>query len=52
LLKDNEIVDLGYFGNELVSYLVQNRGKYVSIETLRDIIWQGREIHTQISECV
>ena len=53
LLKNSQSVDLGKHGIDLVSFLVQNRGNYISLETLKDIVWDGRDIsYADIRMCV
>jgi len=53
LLKNSQSVDLGKHGIDLVSFLVQNRGNYISLETLKDIVWEGRDIsYADIRMCV
>ncbi len=53
LLKEDKAVDIGRYGIELVSFLVQNRGRYISLDTLQDIVWEGKEIsYADIRMCV
>ena len=53
LFKNNKSVDLSSYGIELVSYLVQNRGNYISLNTLQDVVWEGKEIsYSDIRMCV
>jgi DNA-binding response OmpR family regulator len=53
LYKDNVTVDLSFKESELVSFLVQNRGFFVSIETLHERIWENKEIsYSDIRMCI
>ncbi|MCF6172196.1 MAG: helix-turn-helix domain-containing protein [Campylobacteraceae bacterium] len=38
---------------ELVSYLVQNRGYFVSIDSLQNVVWEGRDVsYADIRMCI
>ena len=53
LFKDDLQVDLSFKESELVSFLVQNRGFFVSIETLHERIWENKEIsYSDIRMCI
>jgi len=53
LLKNRQSVELGKHGVDLVSFLVQNRGNYISLETLKDVVWEGKDIsYADIRMCV
>ncbi len=53
LFKDGKSVDLGSYGVELVSYLVQNRGCYISLDDLQYVVWEGKDIsYADIRMCV
>lgn len=53
LFKSEKSVDLGHYGAELVSCLVQNRGRYISLDTLQNVVWEGRDIsYADIRMCV
>jgi len=53
LLKNGQSVELGKHGVDLVSFLVQNRGNYISLETLKDVVWEGKDIsYADIRMCV
>lgn len=53
LSKDNLIVELSQKELELVSFLVQNRGFFVSIESLHENIWQNKDIsYADIRMCI
>ena len=53
LYKDDIEIDLSFKESELVSFLVQNRGFFVSIETLHERIWEKREIsYSDIRMCI
>ncbi|WP_024954948.1 response regulator transcription factor [Sulfurospirillum arcachonense] len=53
LLKNEKSIELGAYGIELVSYLVQNRGRYVSLNTLQNVVWEGKDIsYADIRMCV
>lgn len=46
-------VDLSAKEQMLVAYLVQNKGYFVSIETLHDVIWENKEIsYADIRMCI
>lgn len=46
LLKyNNEIVDLSVKEKELVEFLITNSNTYCDIETIRENVWEGKEIH-------
>lgn len=53
LYIDDLQVDLSFKESELVSFLVQNRGFFVSIETLHERIWENKEIsYSDIRMCI
>lgn len=53
LFKKEKSIDLSSYGTELVSYLVQNRGRFISLDTLQNVIWEGRDIsYADIRMCV
>ena len=53
LYKEKEQIDLSFKESELVSFLVQNRGFFVSIETLHERIWENKEIsYSDIRMCI
>lgn len=53
LYKENDIIDLSQKESELVSFLVQNRGFFVSIETLHERIWENKDIsYSDIRMCI
>jgi len=53
LFKSEKSVDLGHYGAELVSYLVQNRGRYISLDTLQNVVWEAKDIsYADIRMCV
>ena len=53
LYKEKEQMDLSFKESELVSFLVQNRGFFVSIETLHERIWENKEIsYADIRMCI
>ncbi len=53
LYKEKEQIDLSFKESELVSYLVQNRGFFVSIETLHERIWENKDIsYSDIRMCI
>ncbi len=53
-LYENEvIIELTQKERNLVSLLIQNRGVYVSIETLHEVIWENRDIlYADIRMCI
>jgi len=53
LIKEKKNVDLSSYEIELVSYLVQNKSYFVSIETLKDVVWGGKDItYADIRMCI
>ena len=53
LYKGNNVIDLTNKESELVSFLVQNRGFFVSIESLHEKIWENKEIsYSDIRMCI
>jgi len=53
LLKDGKSVDLSTIEINLVSYLVENKGYYVSLDSLQNVVWEGRDItYSDIRMCV
>ena len=53
LLKNDMPVDLTAHELQLVSFLVQNKGRFISIDTLQNIVWEGREItYADIRMCI
>ena len=53
LYKYDIEIDLSFNESELVSFLVQNRGFFVSIETLHERIWENKEIsYSDIRMCI
>ncbi len=53
LMRDNRRVDLSAIEIKLVSYLVQQLGFYVSIQTLHQDVWEGKDItYADIRMCV
>jgi DNA-binding response OmpR family regulator len=53
LLKDDKPVDLTAHELQLVSFLVQNKGRFISLDTLQNIVWEGREItYADIRMCI
>ncbi|PUE63931.1 response regulator transcription factor [Arcobacter caeni] len=53
LYKEKEQIDLSFKESELVSFLVQNRGFFVSIETLHEKIWENKDIsYSDIRMCI
>jgi DNA-binding response OmpR family regulator len=53
LKKEQDIIELTQKEQEVVSLLIQNRGTYLSIETLHEIIWCHKEIsYADIRMCI
>ena len=53
LYKEKEQIDLSFKESELVSYLVQNRGFFVSIVSLHERIWENKDIsYSDIRMCI
>lgn len=53
LYKDLVVVDLTFKENQLINLLVQNRGFFVSIETLHDSVWENKDIsYSDIRMCI
>ena len=53
LYRDEEVVDLSAKELELLSFLVQNRGFFVSIESLHENVWENKDIsYADIRMCI
>lgn len=53
LYKDNIIIELSSKELELVAFLVQNRGFFVSIESLHENVWENKDIsYADIRMCI
>jgi len=53
LTKNEKLINLSATEIELVSYLVQNKGYFVSMESLQNVVWEGRDItYADIRMCV
>lgn len=53
LIKNGKIIDLSAHEKLLVSYLIQNLGYFVSLDTLQNIVWEGKDItYADIRMCV
>jgi len=53
LYKGEDAVDLSAIEIKLVSFLVQNKGVYVSIESLQENVWEGKDIsYADIRMCI
>jgi DNA-binding response OmpR family regulator len=53
LFKSNQTIELSTTEIELVSYLVQNNGYYISLDTLQNVVWEGKDIsYADIRMCV
>ncbi len=53
LYQEDQIIDLTQKEKEVVSLLIQNRGIYIPIETLHEVIWENREIqYADIRMCI
>ncbi|HJE03568.1 Transcriptional activator protein CzcR [Aliarcobacter thereius] len=53
LYRNDNLIELSQKELELVSFLVQNRGFFVSIESLHDNVWENKEIsYADIRMCI
>jgi len=53
LFKGENIVELSTIEIGLVSYLIQNKNYYVSLDTLQNVVWEGKDIsYSDIRMCV
>ena len=53
LYQGDQIIDLTQKEKEVVSLLIQNRGVYISIETLHEVIWDNKDIqYADIRMCI
>lgn len=53
LFNENKLIDLTQKESEVVSFLVQNRGFFVSIESLHEKVWDNKEIsYSDIRMCI
>ena len=52
-MKGENIVELSTIEIGLVSYLIQNKNYYVSLDTLQNVVWEGKDIsYSDIRMCV
>ncbi|QEP40944.1 two-component system response regulator [Arcobacter porcinus] len=53
LYRNDNLIELSQKELELVSFLVQNRGFFVSIESLHDNVWENKDIsYADIRMCI
>lgn len=53
LFKNGENTNLSSSEMKLISYLIQNKGYFVSIDTLQNVVWEGKEItYSDIRMCI
>lgn len=53
LFKEDKLIDLTQKESEVVSFLIQNRGFFVSIESLHERVWENKEIsYSDIRMCI
>ena len=53
LFKNNKSINLTSQEIALVSYLIQKKGYFISIDSLQNIVWEGRDItYADIRMCV
>jgi len=53
LFKENRPLDLTQKESEVISFLIQNRGFYISIESLHENIWDNKDIqYADIRMCI
>ena len=53
LYKDQKPIDLTQKESEVISFLIQNRGFYISIESLHENIWDNKDIqYADIRMCI
>lgn len=53
LYKEKKIVDLTQKESEVINFLIQNRGVYVSVESLHENIWDNKDIqYADIRMCI
>jgi two-component system, OmpR family, response regulator len=53
LFNENKLIDLTQKESEVVSFLVQNRGFFVSIESLHERVWDNKKIsYSDIRMCI
>ena len=53
LFKEDNLVTLSQKEKEVISFLVQRRGFFVSVETLHESIWDGKDIsYADIRMCI
>ncbi len=44
LYKDDEEIELTNFENKLLYLLVLNQNKFVDIETIKEVVWKGKDM--------
>lgn len=53
LYKEKKVVDLTQKESQVISFLIQNRGFYVSVESLHENIWDNKDIqYADIRMCI
>ena len=53
LFKNEQAVDLTQKETEVISFLIQNRGVYISVESLHENIWENKNIqYADIRMCI
>ena len=53
LYKEQNVIDLTQKESEVISFLIQNRGFYVSIESLHENVWDNKDIqYADIRMCI
>lgn len=53
LKKDEENIPLTSREKELITFLIENKNNYTDIETIRENVWEGKEVsHADIRMCV
>ena len=53
LYKDLDAIELTQKESEVISLLIQNRGVYLSIESLHEVVWRNKDIqYADIRMCI
>jgi DNA-binding response OmpR family regulator len=53
LYRDSKLIELGKFEKRLVALLVQNRGSFIDNSTIREYVWEGKDIDdSDIRMCI
>jgi DNA-binding response OmpR family regulator len=53
LYRDGKDIDLSSIESKLVSYLIRNKGFYISLDELQENVWEGKDVtYADIRMCI